>query len=278
MTAILADATGLPVYNAVKMTANAANDLFGDPNDPFSFDDEFHRWLADSLGPDAARLIAEGPTNYLTGANIASRTSMANLWIRNDDQNLHGADAFYALLEALADPAGGILKNYYVGSDDIRRGHLERGIEQMLPTAAKNSIKALRFANDGVNSLPGDPIVPDVSGWQDFLQAVGFQPAAVADQYRINTAMKNYTGEIGDRRTNLMNAYALALKGGDSGDMQKALQRIQRFNTTQPEFPISAQSLISSLRQRARYRAEAENGIVINRRLAASARTYAGVQ
>lgn len=277
MTAILAGATGLPVYNAVRMTANAANTLWGDDNEPWNFDDAFHRWLADNLGPDAARLIAEGPTNYLTGANIASRTSMANLWIRDDDQRLEGADAYHALLENLAGPIGGIVNNWYVGIEDVRRGHLERGVERMLPTAVKNSIKSLRYAHEGVNSLRGDPIVPDVSGWQELLQAVGFQPAAVADQYRINTAMKNFTGEINDRRINLMNAYALALKAGDDGDLGTALRKINAFNRAHPEVAITAARLRASLRQRARLSAQARHGVILNKRLALQAEQYAGV-
>lgn len=277
MTAILAGTTGLPVYNAVKMTANAANTLWGDDNEPWNFDDAFHRWLADNLGPDAARLIAEGPTNYLTGANIASRTSLSNLWIHDDDQRLEGADAYHALLEALAGPIGGIVNNWYVGAEDVRRGNIERGVERMLPTAVKNSIKSLRYAHEGVNSLRGDPIVPDVSGWQDFLQAIGFEPAAVANQYRINTAMKNYTSEIGDRRVNLMNAYALALKAGDDGDVGTALRKINAFNQAHPEVAITAAKLRASLRQRARLSAQATHGVVLNRRLALQAQQYAGV-
>lgn len=276
MTALLAGATGLPVYNAVRATANAANALFGDDNEPWNFDDAFHRWLADNLGPDAARLIAEGPTNYLTGANLASRTSMANLWIHDNDQGLEGADAYHALLENLAGPAGGIVQNYYVGSEDVRRGHLWRGVERMLPTAVKNAMKATRYAHEGVNSLRGDPIVPDVSGYEDFLQAIGFQPAMVANQYRINTSLKNYTGEVKDRRVNLMNAYAMAVKSRDTESQQTAMQKIAAFNQAHPEVPITRPVLQSSLRQRARLSAQAQHGIILNKRLENAARAYVG--
>ena len=278
MTALLAGATGLPLYNTVRMTANAANTLFGDDDQPWNFDDAFHRWLADNLGQDAARLVAEGPTNYLTGANLASRTSMANLWIHDDDQRLEGADAYHALLENIAGPASGILQNYYVGSEDVRRGHLWRGVERMLPTSVKNAMKAMRYAHEGVNSLRGDPIVPDVSGYEDFLQAIGFQPANVANQYRINTALMNFTGEVSDRRGNLMNAYAIAVRSGDGDDQQNAMRKIASFNRAHPEVAITRPVLMSSLRQRALRSAQATNGVILNRKLAAGAREFAGVQ
>ncbi|MGH8114264.1 MAG: PLxRFG domain-containing protein, partial [Rhodanobacteraceae bacterium] len=275
MTALLAGATGLPVYNAVKMAANAANDLWGD-DEPWNFDDAFHRWLADNLGQDAARLITEGPTNYFTGANLSSRTSMANLWIHDDSQRLEGADAYHALLENLAGPIGGITNNFYVGAEDVRRGHVQRGVERMLPTATKNGIKALRFAHEGVNNLRGDPIMPDVSGWQEFVQAIGFEPARLADQYRINTALKNYTAEIADQRMSRLNAYAMAVNSGDSADINKALANIRQFNARQPAMAITLRTLHASLRQRAKLSAQAQNGVILNRKLALQAQQYAG--
>ncbi len=201
---------------------------------------------------------------------------MANLWIHDDDQRLEGADAYHALLETLAGPVGNITNNYYVGLEDVRRGHLWRAVERMLPTAVKNSMKAMRYAHEGVNSLRGDPIVPDVSGWQDFVQAIGFQPAAVANQYRINTALRNYTSEVQDRRTNAMNAFALAVRNGDGDDRARALRAIARFNQTHPEVAITPRTLHASLLQRAKLSAQAQNGVILNRELALQAQQYAG--
>jgi hypothetical protein len=277
MTAILAGVTGLPMYSTVRMAANAANTLFGDPDEPFSFDDEFHAWLAENLGPDAARLIAAGPTSYVTGANLSDRTSLSNLWIRHSSARLEGADAYHALLENLAGPIGGIVNNFYVGSEDIRRGKLERGFERMLPTAVKNTLKSLRYAHEGVNSWRGDPIVPDVSTPEQFIQMLGFQPSRVAEQYRLNTAARNFTSEVGDRRSSLMNAYALAVKNGDGGDMGHALRNIAAFNRKYPQWPINGKVLRASLRQRARLSARAEHGVILNPRLAPMAREYAGI-
>jgi hypothetical protein len=279
MTALLAGVTGLPAYNAVSMTLNAVNTLFGDDDEPWNFDDAFHRWLADNLGPDAARLIAEGPTNYLTGANLASRTSLSNLWMHDNNQRLEGVDAYHALLEALAGPVfGGIVPNIYTGTEDVRRGYVWRGVERMLPASVKNSMKALRYAHDGVNSLRGDPIVPDVSGYEDFLQAIGFQPARVANQYRINTSIRNFTSEVRDRRANLMNAYALTVRSGDADDRANAVRAINKFNTAHPQVAITVRTLAASLRQRARASARAQNGVVLDRNLALQAQRYAGVQ
>jgi hypothetical protein len=168
--------------------------------------------------------------------------------------------------------------NIYTGTEDVRRGYVWRGVERMLPAAAKNSLKALRYAHEGVNSLRGDPIVPDVSSYQDFLQAIGFQPAAVANQYRVNTAIKNYTGEVKDRRTTLMNAYALAVKSGDAENRGAAVAAIHKFNTAHPEVAITVKTLSASLRARARRSAQARNGVVLDRKLALRALQYAGVQ
>jgi hypothetical protein len=270
MTALLAGTTGLPIYNTVKLAANAANSLFGNDEDgDFDFDTELRGWLADHLGKEAANMIITGPVSELTGANVASRTSMSNMWLQDADRNLEGADAFHELEDAIAGPMGGLIKNLYVGRQEIREGHLQRGIETMLPTAVKNTLKAIRFAQEGANTLRGDPILQDVSGPQAFVQALGFEPTALAHQWQQNTALKNVDQAVQNRRTTLMNAYAMAINAGDGDDRTRALNKIREYNTDHPEWPITIKTLRASLRQRARYSAQAVNGIGLNRHLRA---------
>lgn len=276
MTALLAGTTGLPIYNGVKAAANAANLAFGDPDQPFDFDTEFHAWLAEHLGQEAANVIATGPVSELTGADIANRTSMSNLFFQNNDQNLEGADAYHALLESLAGPMGGITKNFYVGAQRIREGNVQRGIETMLPTSVKNAVKALRFAHDGANTLRGDPILPDISGPQDFIQALGFTPTKLAQQQATNSALMNFTQAVQERRQTLLNGYAMAVHTGDPDDRAAVMDKIRDFNQQYPAIAISPKVIMRSLRSRAQYSARAQNGVAINPKLRAQAELFAG--
>jgi len=266
MTAVLAGSMGLPIINALRYGANAAHTLFGD-DEPFDFNTEYRAWLAEHVGEDGAKWIADGAVNRL-GADIAGRTSLSDLWFREADKELEGQDAYYAMLESVAGPIGGLVKNFFVGSKMVGDGNVERGIETMMPKFAKDAMKATRFAHDGANNLRGDPILPDVSTPESFIQALGFRPTRLAEQQRTNNAMKNYEGGILDRRASLLNALAMATRSGDSDDYTDTLAKIHAFNTQYPEIALASNSIRQSLRARARYTANSDSGVFINKKLA----------
>ena len=275
MTALLAGAMGLPMYNALKAGGNAVHAVTGDPNEPWDFDTEFRGWLGEHLGETAASLIADGAANQV-GADIAGRTSMSDLWFRDADRQLEGESAYDNLLESIAGPLGAMVKNMYVGAQQYNQGNVWRGVETMMPTAAKNAMKAMRYASDGVNTLKGDPIVPDISVPEDLIQAMGFTPTRVADQMRINSALENYSQQIQSRRTSLMNAFAMATAAGDQDGQSDVIGQIQDFNQANPEIAIKMSALRDSMRTRAQHSEQAVNGIVLNKRIASSVREAVG--
>lgn len=276
MTGLFAGFLGMPISNALKYSAQAVHAATSDDDTPWDFDTEFRGWLAEHLGQDAANIIADGPASQL-GANVASRVSMSDLWFRDADRQLEGEDAYNNLLQSLAGPLGGMIKNMYVGAQQFNQGHTERGIETMLPTFAKNAVKAVRYAKDGVNTLRGDPIVQDVGAAGDIIQALGFQPTKVAQQQRINNSLYTYQQFIQDRRQALINAYAMAQAAGDADGRTDTTEKIRAFNQKYPEIAIGMANLHNSLRQRARFSAEADNGIRLNKKLAGRLREAVGV-
>lgn len=275
MTGLLAGAMGLPMINALRYGAQAVHAVTGDPNEPWDFNTEFRSWLDEHLGQEAGSLVADGAASQL-GANIASRVSMSDLWFRDADRQLEGADAYDNMLESLAGPLGGLIKNMYVGAQQYNEGHVWRGIETMMPTAPKNAMKAMRFASQGDNTLQGEPIVDDISTPEALIQAIGFQPTKVADQQKVNSALLNYSHFVQDRRQSLINAYALAHNAGDEEGQADALRSIRDFNQKYPEVAVRMSTIHDSLRTRARRVAQAENGVVLQRRLAGRIRQDVG--
>ncbi|MDN5939655.1 MAG: PLxRFG domain-containing protein, partial [Salinisphaera sp.] len=277
MTSLFSGMMGLPIINVIAFVANAVHLAAGDDDEPWDFETEFRQWLAEHFGKDGARLIADGPTNMLTGANIASRVSLSNLWFRDVDRQLEGRDAYYRALESIAGPLGGLIKGMYVGTQDIAEGHTWRGVERMLPTAVKNGMKGLRFAHEGVNTMRGDPIITDPSTAENILQGLGFQPTRLAEQWRENSAVYNYKDQIINRRRSLMNAFAMTVYANDGEARTSVLRKIRAFNRKHPSAPISTDSLRRSLRGRAVYSARAEHGVVLPKRIAAEVRADVGV-
>ena len=275
MTGLFAGVIGMPIFNLLRYGAQALHAVGGDDDEPWDFVTEFRSWLAEHLGETAANVIADGAVSQL-GANVASRVSMSDLWFRDADKQLEGEDAYNNMLQSIAGPLGGMIKNMYVGSQQFSDGHTWRGIETMLPTFAKNAMKATRFASQGVNTLTGNPIVQDISTPQALIQAIGFQPTEVAKQQRINNANVNYEQFIENRRQSLMNAFAMAQQAGDADGRSEALDKISVWNRKYPEYPIRMSNLHASLRGRARAAAESDHGIRLNKKLANRVRSEVG--
>ncbi|HSX21492.1 MAG TPA: PLxRFG domain-containing protein [Gaiellaceae bacterium] len=270
-TALMAGTMGLPIYNLLKYGAQATHALFGD-DEPYDFDTEYRKWLDENLGENAGGAVADGLVNKITGANLASRVSLSNLWYRDADRELEGADAYHNLLETIAGPLGGLTKNMYVGAQQAGEGNVWRGTETVMPKFVKDAMKATRFATEGANTLRGDPIVTDVTKPEEFIQALGFQPTRLFEQQEQNSALKNYEQQILNRRQTVVNAFAMASAMGDDDARTRALDLIHHFNDEYPEIALSSQSIRQSLNARARYSQQAEHGVFINKKLAGTLR------
>ncbi|WP_414609728.1 PLxRFG domain-containing protein [Stenotrophomonas pavanii] len=269
MSALFSGAMGLPMMGMIMGALNGIQATFGDDDEPWDAETELRAFLTGMLGQSGADLLLHGPADKLTGANISGRVGLDSLWIRDADRELDGRGMFNNLLEQAAGPMGGVLKNVLVGKQQVDEGHIMRGVETMLPKGLKDMIKAGRYATQGVNTLRGDPVVEDLSPWEVLLQANGFAPEKVSRQYETTRALKNYEQHILDRRKSLVNAFAMALRNGDGSDRASVLRKIGDFNKANPELAITSSGLQQSIKNRARYSARAEAGIVLNPKLAA---------
>lgn len=276
MSALFSGALGLPMMSVVMGVLNAVASSAGDDDEPWDAETEFRAFLADMFGPDVASLILSGAVNATTGADLASRVSLSQLWFRDADRELDGRGRYYALLEQAAGPMGGVLKNALVGKQLMDEGHLWRGVETTLPKSLKDMMRAARYAQEGVNTLRGDPLVDDASLRDTLLQLSGFTPAKVADRYDRNRALKNYEQMLLERRGRLMDAFAMARRLGDGEASRETMEQIRAFNRKNPEIAITRASLRRSLAQRARYSQRAEHGITLDRRLARRVREEVG--
>lgn len=278
MSALFSGTLGLPLMSMTMGILNAIAASFGDDDEPWDAETEFRAFLNDMLGKTGANVVLHGAANAVTGADIASRVSYSDLWFRDADRELDGRGQYYNLLEQAAGPMGGVLKNALVGKQMIDEGRVMRGIETMMPKAIKDGFKALRYADEGVNNLRGDPIVAAPGARNVAAQFIGFTPAEVAAQYDENRSLKNYEQHVLDRRRSLMDAYAMAIRLSDADGRQRALEQIRKFNRAWPQIALTPDSIRRSMRARAKYDRQAENGIMLNRKIAGRVRDAVGVE
>lgn len=267
MAGLFGGVMGLPTVSVTMGVLNAIAASFGDDDEPWDAETEFRNFLADMLGPSAAQVVATGPVNRLTGADIAARVTLDELWFRDPDRELEGRGLYYHLLEQAAGPMGGTLKNAIVGKSLMDDGHLWRGVETVLPKAMKDTMKAIRYAREGVQNLKGHPVIEDVSLWQALLQGSGFTPAQVSEQYTLSNKRKVYEEFITGRRQDLMNAYAMAIRQKDAEAVTATIEKMRAYNRANPDHAITPATIRRSMKSRERYAARATGGIVLNPKL-----------
>lgn len=259
MVWLFAGAEGFPGASMVEFVLNS---IFDDEDEPWDFRTEFHNFLADYFGENVANIILTGPMNQITGADIHSRVSLDELWIREPYRDLEAQKAVeYYLLQLGFGPMGSIVANAGRGADFMREGKVWRGIEAMTPKAIRDAMKAMRYANEGVLNLRGDQVVDDISAWDIFLQGSGFSPADVTKQYDVNSAIRDYQYRLRDRRQLLINRWWLAHSAGDTEGAREALEAMARFSRKNPGMKIDRDTLYRSARMRRRRSAESQGGV-----------------
>lgn len=280
MTSIYSGALGMPLMSVMFGIANAMAAAFGDDDEPWDAETEFRNWLADTLGPDLGRIAQVGVVQGglsalgLPAPSISERVSLNNLWFRDPDMALEGRDLYNYWLEQVAGPVGGMFASAFTGASLFAEGlekgdpsFLWRGVEASIPKAARDSLRAMRYGAEGANTLRGDPLVEDVGVAEALVQGLGFTPARISEAYEVNRAVKGYEKHIEDRRSVLLDAYALAIAQRDPAAAREVLAKIKVFNRRHRGMAISTETIKRSLASRRQYSEQAVNGIVVSRRI-----------
>lgn len=260
MHALVVGAKGLPLASMVESIMNL---IFDDEDEPWDFWTEFRNFLADHIGQTGATAVTKGLGEVVTGADLTSRIGLNELWFRSPDRDLEAKAYVGYWIEQVLGPMGAIFINGGRGIDLVSEGHTRRGIEAMLPKFAKDGLKAIRYNQEGVQTLRGDPIIEDTTGWQETMQAIGFTPGELSMRYDANRATYNYMNQLKDRRQFLMNRWALATRMGDDEMKQETMDKIRRYNGKNPSLRISLDTLKQSMKARMRYGRQTEGGVHI---------------
>lgn len=261
MTAIFAGYEGLPLYWVVEGTMNM---LFGDDDEPYDFSLEMKVAMADMFGDNASRIFSRGAMSELLQIDLASRTSLNGIWFRDDASAKDEEEWTKNMLIDLMGPAAGIVVNTGDAIKKMNEGHYARGMEAMMPPVIKDFFKAARFSTEGATTLRGDPIVPDISAYNIFMQSLGFTPTDVARGYEAMGEIKGIEKKIEQRRSRLLGKLWLAHQNGDYEAYADIGEDIIKFNASNPNEQIDAKTIKNSFAQRERTAARAERGIVVS--------------
>jgi hypothetical protein len=267
MAGIFSGVTGLWGFSTVAAVINAVfNGLGDDDEEPFDFELEFMRWSTDTFGKNLGTLLTRGVGNA-AGIDIASRTKLDEMWFRDSRKNQDEVAALQTFLVDLLGPTVGLTVNVAQASKLLNEGHADRAFEMIMPAVIKNPFIAIRYANEGVNTLRGDPLMDDMGPFLLLMQSIGLRSSDLAERQYYNIQIKGQEQEVLKQRQNLLNLYGISFMSNDSDTFQTSLEKIFEFNAKHPSVAIPAESLNKSIKERFTKSAQTEHGLFIDKRM-----------
>ena len=251
---------GMPFYGAVSTLATMIQALFGDEDEPFDFNEE----MRDIFG----ELGYKGAFNYVTNLELSNRVGIAtDLIFRDDPRGVAEHGYILSAMQQMFGPAGSYAVSVGNGINMIKDGNVERGIEAIMPSFARNAMKGMRYMSEGALTLKGDPVDEDINAYNSLMQAIGFSPADLSSTYEKTSAAKSYEKEVGARRVRLLNLHDMAKTAGDMDLMSEAKDAISEFNDKHPNNKITGDTLRRSESSRKAAEKNMINGVTFNKKL-----------
>lgn len=259
-TMLFAGASGMPLW---WLASGVLSTIFGDDDKPYDAEAEMRAWLSKHYGEGVSSSVMDGPVSAMTGAAINSRVGLNNMWVQEAPSGMKGKELGLFYLGQAAGPLGGLAVRAFDAAAPAPDGFGERALEKVTPKAVGDVLKSIRYAREGVTTQRGDVVVPaeQLTTRDLFLQGIGFTPYKASLQYEKNRTIGEYSTQIMGRKTMLKNKLYLAAHNDDPQGVKDTMQEILTFNRKNPSVAIKANDLVSSAKARARYSAEAVNGL-----------------
>jgi hypothetical protein len=251
---LIAGLQGMPMYGAVEFLANL---LMGDDDEPY----DFNAYVNDKFGETGRK----GLLNQMIGVDVASRTGFNGLIWRDDPRRMAEVGPFLYTLEQAMGPAYGAFLSAQRGVELFGEGEYMRSIEAITPSFIRNGFKTLRMAEEGVRNKDGTPVVEDIGGYNLMMQAVGFNPAEVAEARERAGVDAKFDSKLKKRRAALIDQYNAAWQEKDRQGMQEVLADIKKFNQKNPRqgLIITPETLMKSLSGRRSRQLQSVDGLYL---------------
>jgi hypothetical protein len=267
MAGIFSGVTGLWGFSTVASIVNAVvNGLADDDEPPFEFELEFANWAVETFGKNVGTMLTRGIGNA-AGIDLASRLKLDDMWLRDSRKNQDEVEALQSTLVDLLGPTVGLAINAAEAVKLYNEGHADRALETIAPAFIKQPMVAARYANEGVNTMRGDPLLEEVSPFYLFMQSLGLRSAELAEIQFYNITIKGQEQAILKERQNLLNLYALAFMANDADTVDKAYDKIDKFNSKNPTVFIPADSMSKSITERLKKSSQTDHGLYIDPKL-----------
>ena len=254
---------GLTIYG---MAVGITN-MFLDDDEPDA-ETQFRDWLGNEG-------FYKGGMNYIlelagVEVDVAARIGLSNLIIATNRYNFDDSmekDIF----RIFGGPFYGYASQIKRGVEDMAKGEMSRGVENVLPAAFRNMKQAFRFGDEDALTRRGDPILDDINTSELVAKFFGFAPAEYTRNQERNQARKKIDKAVGEKRTKLLRRLYIARRMGDYDEMRNVMEEIREFNTSRfgRNHIIDGDSISRSMETHVQTSAKMVNGVTLSPRLRA---------
>jgi hypothetical protein len=310
MTGLFSGVVGLPLYSVIMGAAEGVRELMrpdmdSDDDDPYYDDNDagdplgkrsLDLWFRESFIPDffgkgsslakdlgltdeqalmLQRSVKMGPISALTDLNIGASTSLNNLFFTDDVAAESSKEAFQQMLVSATGPLGGMTEQAFAAFDDFNSGHINRGVEKLLPAFLRGSATSYRLHSEGLQTRQGDEIrSPEWYTTAKLVtQALGFQSTETAEIQKKSFIARQMLEKIKKERKETLDKLDLAVRRYDEDEsdangkkLDDAFEAVEVYNYKNSPLPIEGDTIRTSLRNRAERRAMSSEGLSVNRK------------
>ena len=275
-TFILAGAAGLPLFSTVMGMLGAAWGQMKDDDWPEEVRDmDFGFWfrtkcLDDLLGEvqiggvKLSTLVDRGLANAITGLDIAGRTSLDNLWLRDTKETATLRESATAIALEKAGPAANMILSVADGADAAMQGDYAKAVKKWAPAGFRNFVNAHELATQGAKDNKGAPVLAKDSFNTGLLigQSIGFRSDLLSNTQYVAFKVIGLEKRILNERTQILNNIDREFRNGNPSGYDKYIKEAVKFNSNFPTYEISVDNIYDSLEKRSEQRATSWRGVL----------------
>ena len=283
MSTALAGYVGIPgatmAMGAIQGILNAIRNLAGDDDDdPLEKRNlEFwfrNIWLPQTFGNvkigdhTLDEVLDRGLIATMSGYDISSSLSMNNMWFPDVKESATAAATMQEYLLSMMGPGASLLtKQIPQAIDYFNKGEVMRGIEQLSPAFVRGVLTAERYEKEGALTSSGAAIkeAEEFTQGQLWAQRFGFATEGLVAQREAIFKLQGEILKVKQERTKLLDRLDLEINKGDDDDVEKALEKIQKFNSRNPFALIEYKDVKQSLEKQAKRRMQSDRGMSIDK-------------
>jgi hypothetical protein len=218
-------------------------------------------------------LLEKGPISALTDINIGSRTSFDGMWFRAAKPGKNYLETVQNYMIANLGPGVSTGFNMVGAIDDFSSGHIDRGLEKVVPAFFKGSLVAGRLAKEGAETKGGADILRpgEINTLNLIATTMGFQSTRLARIQERNFEFQKQVTEAQNERTKILKRLDETVLDAERGpkDLKVVFNQIREYNKRYPaeKFLIDADTIDRSLKAYADKRGLTFRGAYMDKKL-----------